>query len=169
MVITDEMKKYYIERTKQHITNVRRVFFKIIKNIKINNVDYNKLYENIVNHDDTKWSDEQREPYIIFSWKMKNKEKLTEEEQENFNNAWEHHYMNEAHHPERHKGNGIFDKLECIEIFCDLQAMSIEFNEGSCRKFFETKWQDKLQYYKEEEREIVKEYISGLIDVWEAL
>lgn len=169
MKITDEMKIFYIERTSQHIKNVCETFLEIIEHTDIEFSEYNEMYYNIVNHDDTKWSDEQKDPYTIFTWKMKNKEKLTNEEQENFNKAWKHHYMNETHHPERHQGNGLFNKLECIEIFCDLQAMSIEFNEGSCRNFFETKWLDKLQYYKEGEREKVRSYISNLIDIWESL
>jgi len=169
MKITDEMNKYYFERTDKHIRNVCEVFLKIIGDVDIDITDHNELYFNIANHDSNKFSEEEREPYTIFTWKMKNKEKLTPEEQENFNKAWKHHYMNETHHPERHQGNGVFSKVECIEIFCDLQAMSIEFNEGSCRKFFETKWQDKLQYYKEGEREKVRSYISNLIDIWESL
>jgi len=47
--------------------------------------------------------------------------------------------------------------------------MSIEFNEGSCRKFFENIWIDKLKYYKEDERLKVESYIRYLITTWESL
>jgi len=169
MEITKEVKDYYINRTQNHINNVKLVFNIILNYIEVG-LDFSRLLKNIENHDLTKFFKEQEHAYIIFTWKKKNNIELTKEEKDMFSNAWKHHYMNETHHPEKHMGNGIFDKVECIEIFCDLQAMAIEFNEGSCRKYFETIWLDKsLKYYKEEERESVRNYIDGLITLYETL
>jgi hypothetical protein len=158
-----------LERTNKPIRNVCDVFLKIIEHTDVDILEHNELYYNICNHDSNKFSEEEMNPYIIFSWKMKNKERLTDEEQKEFDKAWEHHYTNETHHPERHQGDGIFSKIECVEIFCDLQAMSIEFNEGSCRRFFDNRWLDNLKYYKESERDKVESYIRNLITIWENL
>ena len=169
MEITNDMRNYYMIRTNNHIKNVCNVFLKIIEHIELEMKYFDDIYFNICNHDKYKFSEEEMNPYTIFSWKMKNGEKLTSSEQKEFDKAWKHHYTNETHHPERHGGDGVFSKVECVEIFCDLQAMSIEFNEGSCRKFFENEWTDKLKYYKDDERLKVESYIRYLITTWESL
>ena len=48
---------------------------------------------------------------------------------------------------ERLEAGDRYDVYETIETFCDIQAMADEFNEGSCRGFYEKVWKKKYVKY----------------------
>jgi hypothetical protein len=117
--------------------------------------DCRKLMHNVMKHDHSKFSNEQFEPYIELTEYYHQKKKLNNPDYEYplgvkqlVDAAVDHHYKNENHHPEIFAGTiGKWDKFEAIETVCDLQAMAQEFNEGTCRNYFENVWKKKESQY----------------------
>jgi hypothetical protein len=145
MKMDNKKLNYYFERTLKHIHQVQINALYLIANcrssLNMTDNEWLELAYNVAHHDRSKFSTEQFEPYVEFSWAMKNKEKLTQVQQEKFSEAWKHHYETENHHPERLKGHALkMSKVELVEVVCDLQAMADEFGEGSCMGYFITKW-----------------------------
>lgn len=123
----------FINRTFRHIRRVQDNAVFLIENyadnLQLSYMDCRNILSNIAKHDLSKWSEAQFEPYINkFNRKI---------EDGKFKDAWKHHYSNENHH---YQDGKIFTKIELIEVICDLQAMSQEFNEVSCRKYFKEVW-----------------------------
>lgn len=134
----DKHKINYIKRTLKHIRRVQDNALYLIENhsetLDLDGYDCDVLLQNILVHDSSKWSVEELEPYIN-KFNRKIDDGL-------FEKAWEHHYLTENHHINRGK---VFNKLEMIEVICDLQAMSQEFNEDSCDRYFHDKWMVELK------------------------
>ena len=99
-----EMEDFFIARTNKHIDLVRKYCKKI--------ADYDKdrfgeLVERAKVHDDSKFKDPEKEPYIYITWKYKCKDSgekfdIPEEMKEKMSKATEHHVKNKknTHHPE---------------------------------------------------------------------
>lgn len=80
------------------------------------------------------------------------------------------HYLQENHHPERAQGQAFkMPYTELVEVCCDLQAMAQEFNEGSCRGYFENVWCKKqsMHFSDDFDWEITKDFMSGIIRLFE--
>lgn len=132
---------FYFKRTLAHIQRVQKNAFYLIENhseqLRLTLEDCRLLAINVLIHDRTKFSEIQFQPYIEFTWQKK------QGLDGDLGVAWVDHYTKENHHPQRMKGLAIkMSDLEVIEMACDLQAMAQEFGEGSCRKYFETKWKN---------------------------
>jgi hypothetical protein len=124
----------YAERTLRHIRRVQNHMLYLIAHcsdeLELSNDEKWQLFQNAIKHDMSKWSVEQFQPYVDkFNRKLNNEDA--------FEAAWRNHYMAENHH---YKSGRWIDKLQVIEIVCDLQSMADEFNEGSCFHFWDTKW-----------------------------
>lgn len=93
--------------------------------------------DNIEEHDQSKYSDEEFEYYRKEFYPINDDEK--EENKEDFEKAWKHHYQNNFHHPEYWVdaiGNQTSMCLSAIiEMICDWQAMSFKFG-GDCRSWY---------------------------------
>jgi len=146
----------YFRRTMQHIHRVHINMLYLVtecsENLKLNQEDCRQCMWNVINHDRSKFSEKQFIPYVELTeyyhqrkvLKNKNYKYPTKEIEKAVDEAVQDHYVKENHHPEKYANNyHTFTKLECIEIICDLQAMAQEFNEGSCRKYFEKIWRPK--------------------------
>lgn len=171
----NEMVKYYFDRTVAHIRRVQDNAFYLINNhadkLHLKTDDCRRLAYNIMRHDASKFSEEQFGAYVIFSWKKKNKEDLSYHEQCSFEKAWDHHYRTENHHPERLRGIAeVLLYVEMIEIVCDLQAMSQEFGQSSCREYFENTWCPKQEanFYDLYQWELTKNYMRRAITCLES-
>ena len=81
-------------------------------------VDLEAFDEVIEEHDESKFSEEEFEAYAQ-RW-FGNKEKTFEYEQ-----AWEHHYMNNEHHPEYWNREDM-PLIYILEMICDWGSFSIE-------------------------------------------
>ena len=81
-------------------------------------IDFTTFDELIAEHDESKFSEEEFEAYAQ-KW-FGNKEKTFEYEQ-----AWEHHYMNNEHHPEYWNGEDM-PLIYILEMICDWGSFSIE-------------------------------------------
>ena len=104
----DEYKKYI----DLHKANVIKAFVKIFRektynseSINISNDEWKeaikKVSYDIKYHDESKYEDEEFYPYRRHFYPTA-KEKIQEdkiEDEESFDNAWKHHYLNNDHHP----------------------------------------------------------------------
>jgi len=101
---TKEMEDFFIERTKKHINLVRKYCKKI--------ADYDKerfgdLIKRGKVHDDSKFEEPEKVPYIYITWQYRCKDKgeefdIPEDMKEKMSKATEHHVKNflNTHHPE---------------------------------------------------------------------
>lgn len=105
---------------------------------------------NVMKHDQSKFNEVQFLPYVELTEYYHQRKNLKNKEYEYpspliktaVDAAVLDHYNQENHHVEK----GDFkSKLEVIEIVCDLQAMAQEFDEGTCRGYFENIWKKKYQ------------------------
>ena len=136
--------KKYDEYLNKHIGGVQQAFDWINKNIPdlINDKDeYEALKKQINEHDASKYSKEEYEPYALYF--NVDKEKYLDE----FNIAWNHHQKRNPHHWQYwmlREDDGDFILLEMpknyvIEMICDWLAFSIVKNDLSeIQKFYET-------------------------------
>lgn len=153
------MEKYYryIRRTVEHIHRVQSNMVTVVTDfkgeLKLSEKDCRELMFNVMKHDRSKFSIEQFKPYIELTEYYHQRKKMGNTEynygapemEDMVNKAVENHYCVENHHPERFKLKeiGYYTQHEAIETVCDLQAMAQEFNEGTCRKYFEEVWRKK--------------------------
>ncbi len=112
------------------------------------------LLKEISMHDESKFSDEEFDGYRLHFYPTDEEKNTTKSEddirleQEKFEEAWKHHYMNNDHHPfywQYHKYERNEDKITFVEcekldiptdmtikailhMICDWEAMSIKFN-----------------------------------------
>lgn len=169
--MTDK-EKYYFERTLNHIHLVQKCGLFLVLNhsreIELSSDDCRKFMEQILNHDRSKFNLTQFQPYIDFSWSMKpgTNYKLSSDQEEDFEKAWRNHFLSENHHP---IGNeGASSNLILLEMCCDLQAMAIEFNEKSYRKYYNEKWKkSNCKFYRITNWNYVKDFIEKILYLFE--
>ena len=148
----NEKEIYHFERTLSHIHRVQKnmclLVTKYHKELNLRAGDGRLLMWNVLNHDRSKFNRKQFGPYIELSeyYRVKKSENPdheypTPEIKKAVDNAVENHYEMENHHAEANAYNANYMScFDLIEVCCDLQAMAQEFNEGSCRGFWEEKW-----------------------------
>ncbi len=146
----------YFKRTVEHIHRVQKNMVLVVTDFRdylgLSDEECRELIYSVMNHDRSKFSLEQFAPYVELTEFYHQRKTLGNSEydypsesiKEAVEAAWKHHYTVENHHPDKFAGNiGKWSKLEAIECVCDLQAMAQEFDEGTCRKFFEEIWKKK--------------------------
>lgn len=146
----------YFTRTVQHIHRVQNNMVTIVtefrENLGLPDEVCRQLMHNVMNHDRSKFSNFQFIPYVELTEYYHQRKVLgnkdyqypTKEMEEWVDKAVVNHYHTENHHPEKFAGIiGKWDFYEAVECVCDLQAMAQEFNEGTCRKYFEEIWKPK--------------------------
>ncbi len=82
------------------------------------NVDLDLFNEMIQEHDESKFSEEEFEPYAQ-KWYGDGEKTLEYEE------AWKHHWMNNEHHPEYWLGEDM-PYIYILEMICDWGSFSID-------------------------------------------
>lgn len=154
---------FYFIRTIKHIHRVQENMLTLItkyyKELNLRAGDCRQLAYNVMNHDRSKFSRKQFGAYIELSeyYRIKKSENPkhrypNKEIEDAVNIAVTDHYEQENHHAESNAYNASYMScFDLIEVCCDLQAMAQEFNEGSCRKFFNEKW---LPKYSVSEKDI---------------
>ena len=112
-----EENKKYIE---EHKANVSEFADWLKENIPelFENIDIELFDEMIKEHDDSKFSEEEFEPYAQ-KW-FNNSGKTLEYEE-----AWKHHWMNNEHHPEHWLGEDM-PYIYILEMICDWGSFSIK-------------------------------------------
>jgi hypothetical protein len=181
--IEKEMLDFFKKRTNLHIDLVRKYCQKIS--------DYDKerfgeLVERGKVHDDSKFKDPEKEPYIYITWQYKCKDdgekfEISEDMKEKMNAATNHHVCKNKHHPEFYCGEkiGLINRedrdeprklidatnmpdLSLAEMVADWCAMSEE------KKSNPKDWADKNVNIRWKFTDEQKDLIYELIDeVWE--
>lgn len=159
--------KKYIE---QHKENVENAFVEMVMCPDMQFIPWEfyhvDLYEQILKHDDSKYSDEEFDAY------RKNFYPIDEEEKElnkdDFEEAWKHHYENNRHHWEARQNDECPDnkltreqQLDCLENVLDWMAMSYQFKDRPYQ-FYE-KNKDKIKLPKAQ-RDFIEKIIYEGID-----
>lgn len=151
-------KEKYCSYIFEHQRNVLIAFIKLFtpKNIEIlknkgiiNDNILQELSQEIINHDNSKFSNEEFDFYRKKFYPTNREKKLSVsgEAIKQFDIAWRHHYLNNSHHPQYWKWvqdgsnkntpnftNKILniatpmDMVSILHMICDWEAMSIKFN-----------------------------------------
>ncbi len=120
-------------------------------------VDPDVFMDLIKEHDESKFSEEEFEPYAQ-KW-FGNGEKTLEYEE-----AWKHHWMNNEHHPEYWLGEDM-PYIYILEMICDWGSFSID--KGDLKElsdFYYTKAKDDPEkMLSENTKEIIEELIDQVI------
>ena len=111
----EEYKEYVIEH-KERVTKFADWLKKNCPDV-FEGVDPDTFMELIDEHDESKFSEEEFEPY---AQKWYGDKKETGE----YELAWEHHYMNNEHHPEYWDGEDM-PYIYILEMICDWGSFSI--------------------------------------------
>ena len=152
-----EKQKEYIKYVNEHINNVQKAWNEVkMKCITYmvyvmgpNHINFEYIDFNIKNHDISKFSKEEFEPYRKNFYPVDDKEK--EENKEAFDKAWIHHYMNNPHHWDYFASVGREDEMtfkDVVEMICDWQAMGYKF--GNTAKEWYEKNKSKIKLGKQQ-------------------
>ena len=167
-----EMTRWFKERTRKHIERVKKYAEKIEKAFPDR---LSGLIDQASTHDDSKYGDQELEPYIYLTWKYKCQDdgvdfKLPDGMQERIDKATLHHIENKSnsHHPESHKGgksHGMIDSskmqdLDIGEMLADWFAMSEEKDSDP------KDWADKNVNVKWKFTDKQKDLIYEIIEIW---
>lgn len=143
----------YFKRTTEHIHRVQLNMLKVVtefrQELALTDESCRELMHQVLIHDRSKFSIAQFRGYVEmteFYYQRRNLGNIfydypTSELKAEAESAWINHYNVENHHPE-------WSPLQALECVCDLQAMAQEFNEGTCRKYFEEVWKkNQVKYF----------------------
>ena len=122
-------------------------------------IDTDVFDELIKEHDASKFSEEEFEPYAQ-KW-FGNKEKTLEYEE-----AWKHHWMNNEHHPEFWLGEDM-PYVYILEMICDWGSFSID--KGNLRElsdfYFNKARDDEEKNLSDATKEIIEDILSKINSV----
>lgn len=141
----EHYERQFIERTLEHIAWVQNCAI-LLHNADEDILDFSewrRLKCRVLVHDHTKFDADILPAYSKYFYCIDNASKITSLLQAQFDMAWELHYTREKHHPEYFLRDGLTTeeiRIAAVECACDLQAMSCEFKQGSCREYWQTKW-----------------------------
>lgn len=152
-----------------HISAVQQAYEEIFKELLLTESDLtvediNKLEDNIKNHDNSKYYDEEYYPYLHWFYPENNEEKNRIE----FDYACLHHYHNNPHHwnhwilndDEDKNTDRVLDMPEIyvIEMLCDWSSFSKKNPESTAYKWWVDN-QDKMKMT-ENTKTLVNKYIE---------
>ena len=122
-------------------------------------VDLDAFHDIIEEHDESKFSEEEFEPYAQ-KW-FGDKKKTPE-----YDRAWEHHYMSNEHHPEYWLGEDM-PYLYILEMICDWGSFSID--KGDLKElsdfYFNKAKEDPEKNLSEATKEIIEDILSRIDSV----
>ena len=154
----EEMERFYIERTNAHIALVNDAIDKIVRAYP----EYRELLARGDVHDQSKFEDPERVPYVYVTWGHKSKKegvpfKVPEGMEAEMHKATQHHVLTNKHHPEywakdksqvaidakdRNKLEQAIDvsampPIDIAEMVADWQAMSWELQTNTARQWYD--------------------------------
>jgi hypothetical protein len=121
-----EDKEDYLEKYKQYVITHKKNVEKFASWLKENcpevfeDIDLEVFDDLIKEHDESKFSEEEFEPYANFWYN----DKEHYDYDPAYEAAWEHHWLNNEHHPEYWNGGDI-PKIYILEMICDWGSFSI--------------------------------------------
>ena len=161
---TDEMVKFYEKRTNDHIKRVQTNIKRIIKAKPELNKD--ELLKRLKDHDKSKYSKDERIPYIWLSWWHKERNagrkfNYPQGIKEIVKKAAKGHVYHNKHHPESHNDITKMTNIDLAEMVADWAAMSQELG-GSTKKWADDNVGKKWKFTKDQ-----TEFIYNIIKVIE--
>lgn len=171
-----EKRDFFDKRTNKHIERVQNAAKKIVDKYP----EYEKLSEQVKDHDASKFEEPEMTPYIELTWLKKMDQKDDGDNQKAITEATLHHIKNNKHHPEYHnKDKANIDStnrdesIECIdandmddisiaEMVADWQAMSEELKTNTSREWYDDVKNVRWSWSKEQE-----DLIDKLLTVFE--
>jgi hypothetical protein len=126
---SSEMIEFFEVRTNAHIKRVQNNLSFLIKHFP---QFEDELNEKAKTHDESKFSDKELIPYIYLTWGYKCRGNGIKYNYPNgmgqkIDEAIQHHYDNNSHHPEFFPDIKMMQHEDLIEMVCDSHAMSQEF------------------------------------------
>lgn len=137
----------YLDYILDHKLNLAKVFIYLVNR---DSDDFNlyakELRARIIEHDMSKYSEEEFIPYRNKFFPVDGK--LSEEEIEvEFNKAWEHHWKNNRHHYKMYiHDDKPMGKIDMLEFIIDISAMGYKFNNCPMNRYAEVE-QEKIKSY----------------------
>ena len=129
--------KLYKKYIEEHKENVMKAFEEMKDNhiiFQIGGDDLmNKLYNRVICHDASKYSEKEFEPYRKNFFPISQQEK--EDNKEAFEKAWQHHWQVNPHHWQHRQNKKSFNKdndeevLDVLENVLDWMAMGYKFHD----------------------------------------
>lgn len=154
----EEYKNYIIE----HKANVKKFADWLVENLPelfTDATDVETFYELIKEHDESKWSEEEFEPY---AQRWHGEGVKTPE----YDLAWKHHWMNNEHHPEFWLGEDM-PYIYILEMICDWGSFSIK--SGNMRElsdfYYNKAKDDEEKNLSDATKEIVEEILTKINSV----
>ena len=153
----EENRKYILA----HLERVKRFADWLFYNCPelFEDIDKEVFWDLIREHDESKFSEEEFEPYAQ-RWHG-NKEKTFEYEE-----AWKHHWMNNEHHPEYWLGEDM-PYIYILEMICDWGSFSIK--SGNFRElsdfYYNKAKDDEEKNLSDATKEIIEEILTKINSV----
>ena len=154
----EEYKNYIIE----HKANVTKFADWLVENLPelfTDATDVETFYELIKEHDESKWSEEEFEPY---AQRWHGEGVKTPE----YDLAWKHHWMNNEHHPEFWLGEDM-PYIYILEMICDWGSFGIK--KGNLRElsdfYYNKAKDDEEKNLSDATKEIVEEILTKINSV----
>lgn len=161
----EEYKNYIIE----HKANVKKFADWLVENLPelfTEATDTETFYELIEEHDDTKWSEEEFEPYAKKFYGPQDVNGKPLAYVPGYDNAWLHHWMNNEHHPEFWLGEDM-PYIYILEMLCDWGSFSID--KGDLRElskyYYNNARDDKEKNLSDVTKEIIEEILTKINSV----
>ena len=160
-MITEDKASYLEENKKyieEHKANVKKFSTWLEENLPelFEEIDLDAFHEIIEEHDDSKFSEEEFEPYAQKWFGDKKKTPAYEE-------AWKHHWMNNEHHPEFWLGEDM-PYIYILEMLCDWGSFSIKSGDMTeLSKFYYDKAKDdEEKNISDNTKKIIEEILSKI-------
>lgn len=201
-----KQEELYMEYIKEHINNVEKAYYNLLygkdiilpieyetKEIKEYSLAESnriilELRDIIKEHDDSKYSDDEFSAYrrkFFPTDKEKNEQDtdILKMVDEDFDNAWKHHYLNNCHHSKFYLYNKINERdgfgvpiswetseipltlpqriemVSILHMICDWEAMSIKFG-GNTIDWYINKAKDERSYMNPGTRKVVEQVLE---------
>ena len=136
-----ELQKIQEKKYKEYIDNHKKNVIETWEELKKNKIIYDYILhqstskdiieiidKNIPNHDNSKYSEEEWEPYRKRFYPVNEEEQKSSKKE--FSKAWDHHKKNNSHHHEHWEEINQNDKMplsDVVEMCCDWISMSKVF------------------------------------------
>lgn len=171
----------YLEYISEHIENVKSAYRSIFSNPALRlQIDgytteqlisiYDSLEEDIMKHDESKFSNEEFYAYRVKffpteyeSDKIKTDEEFVKTVDENFQEAWKHHYENNNHHPKFWKGEEM-SLIAILHMICDWEAMSKKFG-NTVIQWYTTKADQEKKDLNPKSKALLESILEQIYDV----
>ena len=160
---TADMVAFYERRTKEHIDRVRRCL-----SVLAAVTEYaDELNERAKVHDASKFSPEERIPYIWLTEFHRCRRsgepfEYPDGMEDQVRAAIDHHMSTNRHHPDFHADPNDMSDVDLIEMVCDWTAMSQEFDQdgGSARGWADKTVGSRVKFNQEKSR-----FIYAMVDL----